>query len=872
MSGMDGGRVAARGFQFQYVRTLEALLTSALQAEVYACRIEGPHEPSSETMIDVVDFDLVSEAGECLLAAQVKSAATGRVISGPKAFSILVDLTSSFEARRYELITAATPDANCRRLAQTLIDHGPNTSALRNALAKILKNAPKALASLNRLDNEHLTRLSRARIVFDIREDQEIREQLHYLLREYRSRNRTGLGDRSAGLIFGYLVAEIMRRAASPETAQWTIEDFSSEVLIDDEILTRALGRQDWGVVYGPIAPVPHVPRPDILKKVSDVFLTSSLDKTGPRLCAITGLSGIGKSSMAASYIAEWADHYDLVFWADAATPETLTTSFRRLHRHLIERKVETAGATVEYMREQLFELLRGFPGKWLLIFDDAFQGVASGWLPRLGDGDILITSIDSAGWRHAHGRIEMARMSQSQAVQLFKCGLSIEHSTTKAEERSIVHLVESLEGWPLAIELACGYLASCGIQLDQLSMYQSMLIARAMDDQVSIPWGYPRTLVASILLNIDRLKQISHSGGPPFEQVSTLLCGLCYFASSRIPLHLALVSVYVDPVEVPDRSALLTLMDESEAPVRELIRTLTQVSFVRYTEPLPPFDGESTPGADDTISLNSVLQEILRKVFERSFSTTELLSRCAFHANLWLRHAIEANSGERAWEIAQHAASLIGNVEKLGTQDNVTALLLGNLAGFYEAHGQHRFASELLVRELAWLDGMDDPNELLIFQSRIILAEICVREQDSTDGAEYVVSRLSGLDTYIKKVALESESAAAFLVTRAAIVLETQSRISPSHSELNSLRRKISDLAGLISATPVTEMLGEFADLSQLITEDKYGEAERLARTFLDNHSEPNAIPTVATLEVRRLLIESLAYQRKWSDAIAEF
>lgn len=45
---MDGGRISAGGFLYQYLRTAEAvLLALAADARVHACRVEGARPPSS---------------------------------------------------------------------------------------------------------------------------------------------------------------------------------------------------------------------------------------------------------------------------------------------------------------------------------------------------------------------------------------------------------------------------------------------------------------------------------------------------------------------------------------------------------------------------------------------------------------------------------------------------------------------------------------------------------------------------------------------------------------------------------------------------------------------------------------------------------
>jgi hypothetical protein len=68
---VDGGRVAAWGFLYQYLRTIEAVLAAAEDDRFAACRVEGGASESDQ--LDVVDFDLIDPDGEVLLAAQVKT-------------------------------------------------------------------------------------------------------------------------------------------------------------------------------------------------------------------------------------------------------------------------------------------------------------------------------------------------------------------------------------------------------------------------------------------------------------------------------------------------------------------------------------------------------------------------------------------------------------------------------------------------------------------------------------------------------------------------------------------------------------------------------------------------------------------------------
>jgi hypothetical protein len=872
MAQIDGGRIAARGFQYQYLRTIETLLTCTQKQAVHACRIEGPANLSSLSSVNMIDFDLIDQAGNCLLAAQVKSASEGRQISAPLAFSILLNLTTH-EARQYQLVTAAEPDKRCRRLSLALEKYGNSAIELRAALGAILTNAPKAKTVLANLDNIQLDRLGRARIEFDHREDGEIRKQLHDTLQDFRARHHAALGSKSAGLVLGYLISEIMDRAAVPQKAEWTIEDFSEKVLIDNATLTNALGRQDWGAIYGPIPPVPDIRRDDLMERVSDVFARRSDDRRKARTCALTGLSGIGKSSAAAAYIAERADEYDLVCWIDASTYETLIASFRRLRDHLYRRDGKLADTnTMQYLREEVHNALLETPGRWLAVFDDAAPHRVFEWLPKFGAGDILITSLDSMGWRHVDGNIEITRMTHREAMQLFSLRLSLKGNALEAYRDILTDLIDYLEGWPLAIELSCGYLITCGVNLGRVQEYRAALINRAMDDRISVPPGYPRTLVAAILVSIRRLREYYANDPQFFQIVRQMMASICYFAPQRIPLHLAFLSAFVPSSEVPTDKHIMPIMDEARAPVREAVRALIQVSFAHYSEPLPVSREipELPSEVNDTISLNSVLQEVLRTQFEPHSAVHRALPQMAFHVNRWLSRAIDLMDGDRSWEIAQHATALIKHIERLDIRDNDATLLLGNLAAFNESQGEYPTARRLLRQELSWLREVQNPNTLLTVQALITLAHLHQLKESASE-ASRITALLEEAEPYIEDVAHDHEPAAAFLVTRVLLILDAQLIISPLDSALEALHSRFNALMRFLPATEITAMMNEGASVAQLLAEDREEEAEQAARSFLQNYAEPDTEHLVAVVETRRFLIEILARQYKWEEAGTE-
>ncbi|MFE5844275.1 hypothetical protein ACFQ7N_21895 [Streptomyces niveus] len=841
------------------------MLTASDRAQVHGCRIEGPADSTSTAAVDVVDFDLVDQDGDCVLAVQVKSASPGRQVGAPDAFTILAELVSKVEAETYELITAALPDRNCRALAKAL-DGASSPLRLKEALAALLERAPSATARLQALSDQDLARLGRARVVFDSRDTKDIRRDLRERLRQRRARHRAGLGSRSAGLIVGHLVAEIMRRAADPREAYWTIADFCAAALVDDDVLVRAMGRQDWGSVFGSLPPVPDVARPLLLADVAKALTAPAPDARLVNSCVLSGLSGIGKSSAAAAFVAEHADQYDLVFWIEAATDEALTASFRRVWGHLNGHAQDgSTSASTAYLREQVHELLSALPGRWLLIFDDASPATADPWIPRLGRGDVLITSIDSAGW-HQTLSVGIARMNHAQAVELLTRRLLLSDEAATAHREGLASLAETLEGWPLAIELACGYMRTCAIPVERLDHYRSLLLDRALHDRRSVPSGYPRTLAATVELSLERLAQNTADDSEFPHQVQEVLGFLCHFAPQRIPVHLAMVSAFIHPDAVPDGKEAVFL-DESTVPVREIIRSLIQVSFVRYAEPLPVLFPQF-PGSDDTVSMNTVLQHLLRQRLAQGAGVRKALSRSAFHAARWLGAALDSDDGDRAWEVAQHATVLVDHIQDKAVKDNHTAILIGNLAGFEHVQGQASGALRLLHLELAWLEELAEPNELLIAQTRISLAQLYTREE-SPDAPEQALTLLPPLIDYIDRVRHEDagETAAAFLATQIRLLLHNLTDQHPDDLRLQPLLDAFTDVTDQLPKTPAVAELVEADRIARLFGDGDVQGVEHAARDLLHGSGR-----SFQAAEVQRHLVEALAYQHHWQEAEAEF
>ncbi|MFB7633946.1 NB-ARC domain-containing protein [Streptomyces sp. NPDC056149] len=857
----DGGRVAARGFQYQYLRTVEALLASVADGEVAACRIEGPDDTLLLQHADSVDFDLVDAGGRSLMAVQVKSASASRVVPAREAVSVLVHLVTGFEARKYLLITSAVPDESCLRLAEVLRRHGDDVATLQAEIKKLLARAPKTWGLCEALSPQQWQRLGQAAIEFDGRSDAQLREGLNGVLRRQREQAGHGLSHRSGGLVLGYLVAEVMRRAADPGLARWDVAAFRQCVLVGDGELLAAVGRQDFGLVYGQMPLVPEVERPDLVDRVGDVLGPPDVGGEQVAVCVITGLSGLGKSSLAAAHIADQAFRYDAIFWVDAETEEALIASFARILAHLTGSGESVEVTDPRLLRERVHAQLQSLPGPWLMVFDDASTRTARAWLPRRGRGQVIVTSL-GGNWRSVQGRIEMGPMSSGEAMELLQLRLGLSEQEATEHEASLSQLARTLEYWPLAIEVACGYLVSCNIHVDRLAVYANTLLSRAADDEDSVPTGYPRTLAAAVALSVERLVRGARARNLLQETLATL-AALCWLGPRRVPVHLALAGAFVEPEDLPPAPGWV-VFDESHMPVREVIRELLNVSLVRYDEPLPA-RAEAFPGSEDTVSMNAVLQLILAQHLQLSETAANGLPPVASHTDRWLCGAMQTGQAERAWELAQHAAALVRHIETGKVADQYTSLLMGNLAAFYRAHGQYDAAQNLLELELEWLRRAGDPDRSLAAQAHAVLAHIAQLRQHA-DVAERITAHLRPVLAYLQQLDSPLTQAVADLATEASLILQTQLRIDQDGA-LAELLRDFRAVADSLPPTDTSQAVKDLTDIQDLLSSGAADRAEQVIRAALAKSPHPWA---ATTADLQRLLVEAFVMQDRWDEANA--
>jgi hypothetical protein len=332
--------------------------------------------------------------------------------------------------------------------------------------------------------------------------------------------------------------------------------------------------------------------------------------------------------------------------------------------------------------------------------------------------------------------------MSSAQAASLLTGRLNLRPEEARAHADLLNRLAAGMDYWPLALELAVGYLRTCGYTVADIPYYLEKLKLRSLDDRASIPDGYPATLIAAIDLAAGQLKAPG-TDTALLDLVANMVMEAAYLSARRIPVHLLVAAALLDLDPPPgDRGPIIF----EDPRIQEAVRSLRRVSFARLDQPLPRRESDLAT-AEHTISVNSVLQEVMRSRAENHPEFQEWksnLDRLALHLNHWLASAAHNGEADKAHLLVPHADTLVHHLQRLDMTSGSVPLLIGNLADIYTATNDLETAIGLLKTQVQFLLSLETPDEFLVQQARLHLAQALVAsEQIDTARATEVAENL---------------------------------------------------------------------------------------------------------------------------------
>jgi len=513
------------------------------------------------------------------------------------------------------------------------------------------------------------------------------------------------------------------------------------------------------------------------VETIREIFFGGNDDtKVHGNICALAGIGGVGKSSLACEYAHRTQPQYAGVWWAYAESRETLLSSLADLASAM-----GTATRSFSDMKEaanHAFSQLQRSSLPWLLIFDNVQSpDDVRGLIPRTG-AHVLITS-KWPEWRNTAHEILLDVFSNRIA------SLFLLDQTGQTDKKAAEQLANSLGCLPLALDHAASVCRRTGMDFRTYSNKLEDLVAH-------VPRGaaYPKSVGASVELSLNEaIGRCSYS-----EEAIEIIS---FFGSEGIPTRI----LDTDQLDILNKA--------------DAIAALAEVSLVKIENRL----GKST------ISVHRLVQLVVRKRLQNKGQFDRMAS---IAISLMLKYfpdstkQIDPNCWSEASELLPHVLTVLdvapesirSQIETVQLMDD-TGRYLVSRASFSEA--EQLFQSALHAFEALELRQSPKASKMLVSLALVMNetgqfeeAETFAREAidviptDENSPEENLADALTVLGRVLRsrKQTIEAESC-----YRKALSMYERKRGSDHHqyaSGLNNLALLFSETGRLIEAEPL--------------------------------------------------------------------
>ncbi|MFD8632360.1 AAA family ATPase [Streptomyces sp. NPDC059533] len=438
---------------------------------------------------------------------------------------------------------------------------------------------------------------------------------------------------------------------------------------------------------------------------------------TGTTRVVVSGLGGIGKSSVARLYAHRNREAYEFAWWIPSDTREDVIAAYRQL---VAEEQQEAEPATEAEIIERVGRRLGHLGTRLLLVFDNvANREQLQGLLPAEG-AHVLVTTRDSA-WATAEGGLVVGRMATEEATRWAAERLP------QVSEPEVSALVDAVERIPLGIAQATGYIAATACPVDVYLAELSECRARLLDNPGFVPFDYLAgvTLTAAVTLSVGRV--LSHAlrspEGSEQQLAAELLARCALLAPDFIPLHLA-------ALDMPIGTAVYGAVAE-----------LRRFSLVA------PQDG--------MLAIHRIVQAVVRALMDGE-AVESMYGRFQYELVTRLVACQRQNRWAEAATLVEHAVHVAHHVREGARVDGSTVALLANTAGaIANVHGDLARSESLLREALAVVDEFDDAvMDDAVYRRAATTTTLaqCLQNQqrfdEAAEAAQTAWSLFEGLDT----------------------------------------------------------------------------------------------------------------------------
>lgn len=597
----DGGAVAAYGFRRQYLVAAEEILRVVKERADDLASLTLIIEPTRADLgnVSIADDDIVDFAidvdGSVVRRVQVKSAKTPSGMN-PLRYSDASEIFGRMGTSAGEIVIL-TNKPLAKKLRKACGPPTRSSSDNREMYPVVAEAITGGVSNPARM------------IQRDQRTAMDIKKSILEHIRALRQDNALGRGERSVGLLAALLMDSIFESAADLSQRRLNAKELKTLLCLPDTETAHAVRRFDWGV---PLIEVPRlvsaVPRADELMTLTELF-TESVATRNPNVVILTGVTGFGKSTIAADFCHLNRHFFEEVCWIDSRSVDLVQA---RIKDVLAGLEVDVASVG-DFGAAFQTEMSRR-SGPFILIFDGAQSaGDIAPFIPTSGCGLVVVTTSDSTGWAPTATQLHVGSFTEDEAIRCFEAYASLESGAHSDVVRGVVNRLERL---PLAIAMAASYFRNADEDISQLPAKYFASLADFLDDDSARPWDFDKTAFAAIRFAVSRLGETAGAGGAYRRETRLLLYHSAFFAPELIPLNLVLQTVATDfvTIDLTNPPPPVVASQQRRNAILTNLRTQTIATRRQYVDA----SGKSNP-ASDTISIHPLVHEILRTIHQQA-------------------------------------------------------------------------------------------------------------------------------------------------------------------------------------------------------------------------------------------------------------
>ena len=434
---------------------------------------------------------------------------------------------------------------------------------------------------------------------------------------------------------------------------------------------------------------------------------------------AIKGAGGVGKTQIAIEYSYRHKNEYKVIWWMIAEEPATLALQFSELADELGYKGMKTIqnipigfGSDSKVQNPVVLEKIK-FAKKWLtcnsswlLVFDNAVDpDEISKFIPQESTGHVIITSRESV-WSGITEEESISVMTPEEAEDFLKLRLL----GSKKDKREI--LAKILGYFPLALEQAASYIINTKIKLPKYIEFLKNQGIELLDDPMSIPFDYKKTIRATWSISFERVKDES----PESMELMNLFA---FFAPDNIPLYIIEKNAKNLPESIRDIAS-------NSIKLNSVAGLLDIYSLIEKKENL--------------VSVHRLMQNVVREMLsddERKIWAEASLVLISLAFGLTFK-VDDPKSWEKCDILISHVLEACDYAEKCETFLEIVGGLLNEVGLYLKSVGQYIESKVILLKSLSIMEVAFELKNEFIASTLSNLGLVCEELGEYDDAKKY--------------------------------------------------------------------------------------------------------------------------------------